>query len=115
MNSSGFDKSESEPRAFFGRRSGKRLHKGQQSLMDELLPALAYEPGAGARTPFANPEAPTVLEIGYGGGEHLARMAKSNPDTNFIGAEVFTGGIGKMLENGLASQGVLEVRDWCNL
>ena len=27
------------PRAFFGRRSGKRLHKGQDALFREVLPA----------------------------------------------------------------------------
>ena len=39
-----------------------------------------------------------MLEIGYGGGEHLARQAEEHPDTGFVGAEVFSGGIGKMLE-----------------
>ncbi|MCB1518274.1 MAG: tRNA (guanosine(46)-N7)-methyltransferase TrmB [Hyphomicrobiaceae bacterium] len=92
-----------EHRAFFGRRAGKRLHKGQQELMQTLLPALEIsagdDPGALApRTPFADPRAPTILEIGYGGGEHLARLASENPGTNFVGAEAFTGGIGKMLE-----------------
>ncbi len=38
------------------------------------------------------------LEVGYGGGEHLARMARENPQDGFIGCEVFTGGIGKLLE-----------------
>ena len=34
-----------EPRAFFGRRSGKRLHKGQDRLFKELLPQLTIELG----------------------------------------------------------------------
>ncbi|RYG96165.1 MAG: tRNA (guanosine(46)-N7)-methyltransferase TrmB, partial [Alphaproteobacteria bacterium] len=29
-----------EPRAFFGRRSGKRLHKGQERLFQDLLPTI---------------------------------------------------------------------------
>ena len=33
------------PRAFFGRRSGKRLHKGQEALFRELLPALRIGDG----------------------------------------------------------------------
>jgi len=92
-----------EPRAFFGRRAGKTLHERQRRLVETLLPEL--EIGAVGQTgrlaplkPFADPEAPLVLEIGYGGGEHLARKAIENPQTNFIGAEVFSGGIGKMLE-----------------
>lgn len=92
-----------EPRAFFGRRSGKRLHKGQQQLFDNLLPRLEITFANDAallapRVPFANPNAPLYLEIGYGGGEHLARLAKSSPHTNFIGAEVFSGGIAKLLQ-----------------
>lgn len=90
-------------RAFFGRVAGKRLHKGQRALFETLLPKVkidfADELSPLAPTvPFENPDAPLVLEIGYGGGEHLARLATLHPDTNFVGAEVFTGGIGKMLE-----------------
>ena len=94
---------EGKPRAFFGRRSGKTLHGRQAELMETLLPEL--EIGFGDQTdrlvpmtPFATPQAPLVLEIGYGGGEHLARQAMENPGTNFIGAEVFSNSIGKMLE-----------------
>lgn len=90
-------------RAFFGRRLGKRLHPSQRDLMQTLLPQIeVVAEGEGAkrapRMPFKNRQAPTILEIGYGGGEHLARQALQNPDINFIGAEVFSGGIGKMLE-----------------
>ncbi|MGV3651284.1 MAG: tRNA (guanosine(46)-N7)-methyltransferase TrmB [Devosia sp.] len=99
-----------EPRAFFGRRSGKRLHKGQDELFREVLPGLSITlPEAGTLDPHALfPEAGRiVLEIGYGGGEHLARKAAEAPDTGFIGCEVFSGGIAKMVqaidENGLAN------------
>lgn len=89
-----------EPRAFFGRRSGKRLHKGQDRLLHDTLPALSIalsdvplEPG----TLF--PSASRLeLEIGYGGGEHLVRLALTHPDAGFIGCEVFSGGIAKLLE-----------------
>jgi tRNA (guanine-N7-)-methyltransferase len=89
-----------EPRAFFGRRAGKTLHEGQKALYQSLLPAIAIPEGEGALDPrglFDRP-APLVLEIGYGGGEHLARQAQERPDTNFIGCEVFSGGVGKMLQ-----------------
>lgn len=94
-------------RAFFGRRLGKRLHAGQRDLMKSLLPQIQIHIQTGPQSesktlvpsaPFKKQDAPTILEIGYGGGEHLARQALQNPNTNFIGAEVFTGGIGKMLE-----------------
>ena len=89
-----------EPRAFFGRRSGKRLHKGQDRLFRDALPELEIELPAGGLDPRSlfPAQQNVVLEIGYGGGEHLARQAAANPNTGFIGCEVFSGGIAKMLE-----------------
>ena len=91
-----------EHRAFFGRRSGKSLHRGQRTLFDELLPELEINlPENGLIDPwslFAAPRSRLTIEIGYGGGEHLARKAAEQPETGFIGCEVFTGGIGKLLK-----------------
>jgi tRNA (guanine-N7-)-methyltransferase len=39
----------------------------------------------------------TWLEIGFGGGEHLALQAEHHPETGFIGCEVFENGIVKLL------------------
>jgi len=88
-------------RAFFGRRSGKRLHKGQEALFDTLLPDLEIAlPEAGEIEPadlFGFTPDHIAIEIGYGGGEHLARKARENPRTGYIGCEPFSGGVGKML------------------
>ena len=72
-----------EPRAFFGRRSGKRLHRGQDVLFRDVLPALQFAlPEQGTLDLAALLPGATryILEIGYGGGEHLARQALANPD-----------------------------------
>jgi tRNA (guanine-N7-)-methyltransferase len=100
-----------EPRAFFGRRSGKRLHKGQDALFRDLLPRLAITLPEGTLDPRSLfPQARAVaLEIGYGGGEHLARQAAENPDTGFLGCEVFSGGIAKLIE-AVDGQGLENVR-----
>ena len=37
------------------------------------------------------------LEIGFGGGEHLAAQAERHPEIGFIGSEVFENGIVKLL------------------
>jgi len=42
-------------------------------------------------------DAATVLEIGFGNGEVLATLAEANPNTNFIGIEVYPSGIGALL------------------
>nr|WP_245944895.1 tRNA (guanosine(46)-N7)-methyltransferase TrmB [Pelagibacterium lacus] len=87
------------PRAFFGRRSGKKLHKGQRALFETLLPELSVDISAPVDPGILFPAARHIhLEIGYGGGEHISRMARENPEDGFIGCEVFTGGIGKLLE-----------------
>lgn len=91
-----------EQRAFFGRRSGKRLHKGQDQLFRDALPALEIPAGTDPVDPqalFTSSPGRVGLEIGYGGGEHLARKAAENPDTGFIGCEVFSGGIAKLLQH----------------
>ncbi len=37
------------------------------------------------------------LEIGFGNGEHIAGQALKNPDTGYIGAEVFKNGVANLL------------------
>lgn len=100
-----------EPRAFFGRRSGKRLHRGQDALFREVLPRLEIELGAAPLAPKALfPAAKRiVLEIGYGGGEHLSRQARRDPEAGFIGCEVFSGGIAKLVQQ-IDEQGLKNIR-----
>lgn len=43
--------------------------------------------------------APTVLEIGFGNGDSLLKMAQSHPDWNFIGIEVHRPGVGHLLKH----------------
>ncbi|MCY4045247.1 MAG: tRNA (guanosine(46)-N7)-methyltransferase TrmB [Cellvibrionales bacterium] len=40
---------------------------------------------------------PVVLEIGFGMGDSLFQMAKANPEVNYIGVEVHTPGVGRLL------------------
>lgn len=44
-----------------------------------------------------------ALEVGFGGGEHLAEQARRNPDTGFIGCEPFENGVAKLLTQVQAS------------
>jgi tRNA (guanine-N7-)-methyltransferase len=89
-----------EPRAFFGRRSGKRLHRGQEALYREVLPQLSVTLGEDPLSLEAlfPGKRRHVLEIGYGGGEHLIRLAASSAETGFLGCEVFSGGIAKLIQ-----------------
>lgn len=100
-----------QPRAFFGRRSGKRLHSGQQALYADLLPRLTipHAPEPLDLEALFPSKASRAIEIGYGGGEHLARQAGLHPQTGFIGCEVFTGGIAKLVQ-AIAEQQLENIR-----
>src|SRR6185437_16026205 len=88
-------------RILYGRRRGRPLRPGQRSLRETLLPQLAVHlPPAGPFDPsqlFASRRAEVWLEIGFGGGEHLASQAAAHPEIGLIGCEVFEGGIVKLL------------------
>ena len=93
---------------FYGRRKGRPLRKGRQFLFDELLPRITIpltkgplnEGGAlDPATLFAPRQRAVWLEIGFGGGEHLAHQAASNPDIGFLGCEVFESGIASGLSH----------------
>ena len=83
--------------AFFGRRKGKKLRAGQDQLIQTLLPRLRVDPGTDPRAAFAHPVQELWLEIGFGGGEHLAAQARAHPETGFIGCEPFVNGMAKLL------------------
>jgi len=89
-----------DQRRFYGRRKGRPLRKGQQHLIDTLLPRLAITlPASGKLDPRELfPQARQIwLEIGFGGGEHLAEQARAHPDSAIIGGEVFLNGIATLL------------------
>ena len=120
--------------SFFGRRKGKSLRPGHERLVAELLPRLRVtEPpaclaGRSARADFGalsvsswehrppvdlpglfGPGIETVrLEIGFGGGEHLAAAARAEPGIGFIGCEPFVNGVAKLLA-------VVEAEDLANI
>jgi tRNA (guanine-N7-)-methyltransferase len=54
-----------------------------------------------------------VLEIGFGMGQSLAEMAANAPADNFIGIEVHTPGVGRLLHT-IAEQGLENIRVYCH-
>src|SRR6516164_8843912 len=87
--------------AFFGRRKGHPLRSHQAALMQTLLPRLALDRTTPAPADLAALFPHSVervrLEIGFGGGEHLAAQARAHPNAGFIGCEPFVNGMAKML------------------
>jgi tRNA (guanine-N7-)-methyltransferase len=77
------------------------LRPGRQLLQHELLPRLAIIlPETGLLDPaalFPTPPPEVWLEIGFGGGEHLAEQAERHPEIGFIGSEVFENGVARLV------------------
>ncbi len=87
-------------RHLYGRRVGKPLRAQQAALVEDLLPRLAPDLSTDridTTKLFAREMRALRVEIGFGGGEHLAREAAANPDTGFIGCEPFVNGVAKLL------------------
>lgn len=80
-------------RRLYGRAKGHKLRAGQAALVEEMLPGVSVPDGAiDARILFGDAR-PLELEIGFGGGEHLAAQAAARPATGFIGCEPFLNGV----------------------
>jgi tRNA (guanine-N7-)-methyltransferase len=90
-----------ERELFYGRRRGRPLRVGQRERRTSLLPRLSFDlpkdGGFNLVSLFATPMHDVWLEIGFGGGEHLADQAERHPEIGFIGAEVFENGVVKLL------------------
>lgn len=105
------------------RREG-RMTDGQRSAMDQLWPIYGINvPDAPLDlAAILGRDAPRVLEIGFGNGDHLLSRAASEPQHDFIGVEVHRPGCGRVMMHAqkaglrnlrVSSHDAVEVlRDW---
>ncbi|MBL8833832.1 MAG: tRNA (guanosine(46)-N7)-methyltransferase TrmB [Rhodospirillales bacterium] len=106
-----------EPRRLlhsYGRRRGRKLKPNQKTLIEGTLPGLSVaRPAPGGRfdvpTLFGFAPRAVWLEVGFGGGEHLAHQAANNPDVALIGAEPFVNGMVSALQH-IGRLGLANVR-----
>lgn len=100
------------PMRSYGRIKARPIKPRQAGLVETLLPLLALPDltsgplDAGALMPGA---AEAWLEIGFGGGEHLAEQAARRPDVLVIGAEPFLNGAASLLRH-IDERGLSNVR-----
>ena len=89
------------PRRLYGRRRGRPLREGRQRIKETLLPEISITlPQNGPLYPkslFGIAPDKIWLEIGFGGGEHLAAQAACHPEIGFIGSEVFENGVARLV------------------
>ncbi len=96
----------------YGRRKGRPLRAHQQDLVDHLLPEVTLDAARLGTAPLAQfpPGLSQLrLEVGFGGGEHLAHEARSHPQTAFIGCEPFANGVARLLVD-IANEHLTNVR-----
>jgi tRNA (guanine-N7-)-methyltransferase len=62
-------------------------------LMQNLLPQVSVD----IADPLKGMGQRRMLEIGFGGGEHLAHQAALHPELSYIGAEPFQNGVAKLM------------------
>jgi len=75
-----------------------RMSSAQQRYLDEMMPKIGilYRPGPLDLTAAFARVAPKILEIGFGIGETTAKIAASHPETDFLGIEVHSPGVGAL-------------------
>jgi len=98
----------------YSRRRGHKLRPRRQALMRELLPEIELHLESNTdlidpRAHFSAGTAEVWLEIGFGGGEHLAWQAAQHPDIGFIGCEPYVNGVAALLSR-IAADNLSNVR-----
>jgi tRNA (guanine-N7-)-methyltransferase len=94
----------------YGRIKSRPIKARQAGLMDSLLPTIALDM-SGPVDPLAlKPDAAEAwLEIGFGGGEHMATQAGLRPDVLIMGAEPFLNGVASAVRH-VEEQALANVR-----
>ena len=82
----------------YGRSQGKTLSARQQDLIDNFMPRIDLPENGEIDPSVLNPDKTSqILEIGFGGGEHLAGQAARHPENGYIGIEPYLNGVAKAL------------------
>lgn len=89
-------------RRIYGRRQSHRIRPTRKRLLEERLPDLQIRiPEDGSPIQLGEVQSARCsqhwLEVGFGGGEHLATQALANPDVTLIGCEPYVNGVARLL------------------
>ncbi|MSO71076.1 MAG: tRNA (guanosine(46)-N7)-methyltransferase TrmB [Alphaproteobacteria bacterium] len=116
MSASDADARDPGPR-YYGRRRGRRLRASRAALLAAPLARLDISPALAQASPgtldpnglFDPAPAQVWLELGFGGGEHLAEQAAAHPGIGFIGVEPYLNGLAACVQR-LAAERLTNVR-----
>jgi len=104
-----YDPAEHRIRSFVTRAG--RLSTAQARALEELGPRflIPYAKETLDTAAAFGRTAPVVLEIGFGMGATTAHIARAMPETDFIGVEVHTPGVGSLLKQ-IGEEGITNLR-----
>jgi tRNA (guanine-N7-)-methyltransferase len=97
------------PLRSFGRLKSRPIKPRQAALMETRLPGLRIPAGPVSPAALMPDARETWLEIGFGGGEHMAAQAARAPDVLILGAEPFVNGVASAVRH-IDEQGLANVR-----
>lgn len=88
-----------------------RMTESQKNAFDSHFAKYGLSISDGKLNPqeVFNNTNPTVLEIGFGMGDSLIEMAKVSPELNFVGIEVHTPGVGRLMHR-IESEGLTNLK-----
>jgi tRNA (guanine-N7-)-methyltransferase len=87
------------PLRTFGRIKSRPIKPRQAALLETLLPGIRPPAGDFDLRALMPDAAEAWLEIGFGGGEHMAAQAAKHPDVVILGAEPFQNGVASALRH----------------
>jgi len=97
------------PLRSYGRLKSRPIKPRQAALVEQRLPELRIPAGPVEPAALMPAARETWLEIGFGGGEHMAAQAGRHPDVLVLGAEPFTNGVASAVRH-IDEQGLSNVR-----
>ena len=88
-----------------------RVSNAQARYHETMMPSVGipYHAASLDLTAAFGRSAPTILEIGFGMGETTATIACAHPESNYLGLEVHTPGVGSLLKQ-IAEGGLTNIR-----
>lgn len=93
----------------YGRIKSRPIKPRQAALVEELLPSLRSPAGPFDPRTLMDGAREAWLEIGFGGGEHMAAQAARAPDVLIVGCEPFLNGVASAVRH-VAEQALKNVR-----
>jgi len=97
------------PLRSYGRLKSRPIKPRQAALVEARLPELRIPPGPVSPRELMPAARETWLEIGFGGGEHMAAQAARAPDVLILGAEPFLNGVASAVRH-IDERGLTNVR-----